>query len=162
MVVWTKCEQRSVLILRSTSLSYTSSVYSLATKYSKKPRTLLFLCFAKSCFVQICDMVTVARYLNLTMVIPELDKQSFWADPRCAFLLHAFLVNCRIRKEYWCKLVILFSDFGDIFDVNHFIDSLRNEVKIVKELPQKFKEKVPLSMQPISWSSEKYYLRQVR
>ncbi|KAL5680241.1 hypothetical protein ACJX0J_006626, partial [Zea mays] len=82
----------------------------------------------------ICDMVTVARYLNLTMVIPELDKQSFWADP---------------------------SDFGDIFDVNHFIDSLRNEVKIVKELPQKFKEKVPLSMQPISWSSEKYYLRQI-
>ncbi|CAL4939203.1 unnamed protein product [Urochloa decumbens] len=82
----------------------------------------------------ICDMVTVARYLNLTMVIPELDKQSFWADP---------------------------SDFGDIFDVNHFIDSLRDEVKIVKELPQKFSEKVPLSMQPISWSSEKYYLRQI-
>ncbi|KAL6660144.1 hypothetical protein ACP70R_002266 [Stipagrostis hirtigluma subsp. patula] len=82
----------------------------------------------------ICDMVTVARYLNLTMVIPELDKQSFWADP---------------------------SDFGDIFDVNHFIDSLRNEVKIIKELPQKFSEKVPLSMQPISWSSEKYYLRQI-
>jgi len=46
---------------------------------------MLFLCFAKYCFVQICDMVTVARYLNLTMVIPELDKQSFWADPRCAF-----------------------------------------------------------------------------
>jgi rhamnogalacturonan I rhamnosyltransferase len=60
------------------------------------------------------------------------------------------------------NFVILFSDFGDIFDVNHFIDSLRDEVKIVKELPQKFSEKVPLSMQPISWSSEKYYLRQVR
>ncbi|KAG2541081.1 hypothetical protein PVAP13_9NG600100 [Panicum virgatum] len=82
----------------------------------------------------ICDMVTVARYLNLTMVIPELDKQSFWADP---------------------------SDFGDIFYVSHFIDSLRDEVKIVKELPRKFREKVPLSMQPISWSSEKYYLRQI-
>ncbi|GJN31357.1 hypothetical protein PR202_gb19746 [Eleusine coracana subsp. coracana] len=66
----------------------------------------------------ICDMVTVARYLNLTMVIPELDKQSFWADPR-------------------------------------------DEVKIIKELPQKFSGKVPLSMQPISWSSEKYYLRQI-
>lgn len=27
-------------------------------------------------------MVTVARLLNLTLVVPELDKTSFWADPR--------------------------------------------------------------------------------
>ena len=27
-------------------------------------------------------MVTVARLLNLTLVVPELDKASFWADPR--------------------------------------------------------------------------------
>jgi len=65
-------------------------------------------------------------------------------------------------KNTDANFIILFSDFGDIFDVSHFIDSLRDEVKIVKELPQKFIEKVPLSMQPISWSSEKYYLRQVR
>uniref|UniRef100_A0A8R7TPK2 O-fucosyltransferase family protein n=1 Tax=Triticum urartu TaxID=4572 RepID=A0A8R7TPK2_TRIUA len=30
----------------------------------------------------ICDMVTVARYLNVTCIVPELDKTSFWADPR--------------------------------------------------------------------------------
>jgi len=65
-------------------------------------------------------------------------------------------------KNTDANFIILFSDFGDIFDVSHFIDSLRDEVKIVKELPRKFREKVPLSMQPISWSSEKYYLRQVR
>lgn len=56
------------------------------------------------------------------------------------------------------------SDFGDIFDVDHFINSLRDEVKIVRTLPQKIKRRgyrEPLSMQPISWSSEKYYLRQV-
>ncbi|KAI0527572.1 hypothetical protein KFK09_003177 [Dendrobium nobile] len=85
----------------------------------------------------ICDMVTIARYLNLTLVVPELDKRSFWADP---------------------------SDFGDIFNVRHFINSLRDEVKIVKSLPNKFDAKVTsglFSMPPVSWSRETYYLNQV-
>ncbi|XP_026658455.2 rhamnogalacturonan I rhamnosyltransferase 1-like isoform X2 [Phoenix dactylifera] len=93
----------------------------------------------------ICDMVTVARYLNLTLVVPELDKTSFWADP---------------------------SDFRDIFNVNHFINSLRDEVKIIRKLPDKFSRKISdksgrkfrrqiFSMPPVSWSSEKYYLRQI-
>lgn len=85
----------------------------------------------------ICDMVTIARYLNLTLVVPELDKRSFWADP---------------------------SDFGDIFFVKHFINSLRDEVKIVEALPQKFSRRMhnaPLSMPPVSWSNENYYLKQI-
>ncbi|KAM0953859.1 putative GDP-fucose protein O-fucosyltransferase [Dioscorea sansibarensis] len=85
----------------------------------------------------ICDMVTISRYLNLTLLIPELDKTSFWADP---------------------------SDFGDIFNVQHFIDSLRDEVKIIKSLPKKFGKKFQqglFSMPPVSWSNEKYYLKQI-
>ncbi|KAM1170509.1 hypothetical protein FF2_020783 [Malus domestica] len=85
----------------------------------------------------ICDMVTVARLLNLTLVVPELDKTSFWADP---------------------------SNFEDIFDVRHFIDSLRDEVRIVRRLPKMFSRKYgykPLQMPPISWSNEKYYLEQI-
>ncbi|XP_052200143.1 rhamnogalacturonan I rhamnosyltransferase 1 [Diospyros lotus] len=85
----------------------------------------------------ICDMVTVARLLNLTLVVPELDKTSFWADP---------------------------SDFDDIFDLKHFIDSLRDEVRIVRRLPKRFNRKYgyhPLEMPPVSWSNEKYYLQQI-
>ncbi|GFZ05456.1 O-fucosyltransferase family protein [Actinidia rufa] len=85
----------------------------------------------------ICDMVTVARLLNLTLVVPELDKTSFWADP---------------------------SDFEDIFDVKHFIDSLRDEVRIVRRLPKRFNRKYgfqPLEMPPVSWSNEQYYWQQI-
>ncbi|KAK1266860.1 hypothetical protein QJS04_geneDACA000543 [Acorus gramineus] len=84
----------------------------------------------------ICDMVTVARLLNLTLVVPELDKKSFWADP---------------------------SNFGDIFDVRHFIDSLRDEVRIIKRLPKRLIKKVDnvLVMPPVSWSNESYYLQQI-
>ncbi|KAJ7953855.1 O-fucosyltransferase family protein [Quillaja saponaria] len=85
----------------------------------------------------ICDMVTVARLLNLTLVVPELDKTSFWADP---------------------------SNFEDIFDVKHFIDSLRDEVRIIKRLPKRVSRKhgyTQWEMPPVSWSNEKYYVQQI-
>lgn len=87
---------------------------------------------------EICDMVAVARLLNLTMVVPELDKRSFWADQ---------------------------SNFGDIFDVRHFINSLRDEVHIIEQLPEKLGPRdsniIILEMPPVSWSDEKYYLHQI-
>ncbi|XP_022728953.1 uncharacterized protein At1g04910-like [Durio zibethinus] len=86
----------------------------------------------------ICDMVTIARYLNVTLIVPELDKTSFWADP---------------------------SEFQDIFDVDHFITSLRDEVRILKELPPRLKRRVEMgkvySMPPISWSDISYYYKQI-
>ncbi|KAI4374505.1 hypothetical protein MLD38_012491 [Melastoma candidum] len=86
----------------------------------------------------ICDMVAIARFLNVTLIVPELDKTSFWADP---------------------------SDFRDIFDVDHFITSLRDEVRILKELPPRIKKRVELglthTMAPISWSDISYYHNQI-
>lgn len=86
----------------------------------------------------ICDMVAIARHLNVTLIVPELDKNSFWADP---------------------------SEFQDIFDVDHFITSLRDEVRILKELPPRMKKRVELgmfySLPPISWSNISYYLHQI-
>lgn len=86
----------------------------------------------------ICDMVAVARLLNLTLIVPELDKTSFWADP---------------------------SDFGDIFDIKHFIASLKDELRIIKFIPEKFQGRVRkglvVSLPPVSWSNESYYLNQI-
>jgi len=50
------------------------------------------------------------------------------------------------------------SNFGDIFDVRHFIDSLRDEVHIIKQLPERFDTRdsdIILQMPPVSWSDEK-------
>ncbi|KAF0901026.1 hypothetical protein E2562_037569 [Oryza meyeriana var. granulata] len=75
---------------------------------------------------EICDMVTIARYLNVTLTVLELDKISFWYDP---------------------------SEFKDIFDVD-CIASLRDEVWVLKELPPRLKRRAELgyvhSMPPIS------------
>ncbi|KAJ6875090.1 LOW QUALITY PROTEIN: rhamnogalacturonan I rhamnosyltransferase 1-like [Populus alba x Populus x berolinensis] len=87
----------------------------------------------------ICDMVAIARYLNVTLIVPELDKTSFWADP---------------------------SEFQDIFDVEHFITSLRDEVRVLKELPSRLKQRVELgmtyTMAPVSWSDISYYYNQYK
>ncbi|KAF9601579.1 hypothetical protein IFM89_020435, partial [Coptis chinensis] len=83
-------------------------------------------------------MVAIARYLNVTLVVPELDKTSFWADP---------------------------SEFQGIFDADHFITSLRDEIRILKKLPPRLKRRVErgnvYSMPPISWSDISYYHKQI-
>jgi hypothetical protein len=125
--------------------------------------------------VQICDMVAIARYLNVTLIVPELDKASFWADPRWAshsivVCFNDNLINVVCLKDFCISshsftIMLCSSEFQDIFDVDHFITSLRDEVRILKELPPRLKLKVErvflYSMPPISWSDISYYKNQV-
>ncbi|KAA8522218.1 hypothetical protein F0562_012891 [Nyssa sinensis] len=85
----------------------------------------------------ITDAVVVARILNATLVLPELDHHSFWKDD---------------------------SDFLNIFDVDWFIASLAKDVTIVKRVPDKVMrsmEKPPYTMRVPRKSEPEYYLDQV-
>lgn len=58
-------------------------------------------------------------------------------------------------------IFMLCSEFHDIFDVHYFINSLRDEVQILRELPSNMKKEMDsgkvFSMAPISWSDMTYY-----
>ncbi|KAE8693890.1 hypothetical protein F3Y22_tig00110788pilonHSYRG00048 [Hibiscus syriacus] len=85
----------------------------------------------------ISDAVVVARILNATLVVPELDHHSYWKDD---------------------------SDFVNIFDVDWFISYLAKDVTIVKRVPDKFMrsmEKPPYTMRVPRKSPPEYYLDQV-
>ncbi|WOL02361.1 hypothetical protein Cni_G11080 [Canna indica] len=78
----------------------------------------------------ISDMVAVARLMNATLVIPQLDKRSFWQDT---------------------------STFSDIFDESHFIKALEGDLHIVRELPKEM-ELAPRARKHVtSWSGASYY-----
>ncbi|KAL6968003.1 GDP-fucose protein O-fucosyltransferase 1 [Sarracenia purpurea var. burkii] len=82
----------------------------------------------------ICNAVLAARIMNATLVLPELDANSFWHDD---------------------------SGFPGIYDVEHFIKSLRYDVHIVEKLPEIHKNGKTKKMKahqlrpprdaPISW-----------
>ncbi|KAJ6290048.1 hypothetical protein OIU78_025879 [Salix suchowensis] len=57
----------------------------------------------------ICNAVLAARIMNATLVLPELDANSFWHDD---------------------------SGFHGLYDVEHFIQSLRFDVQIVERIPE--------------------------
>ncbi|KAK0608613.1 hypothetical protein LWI29_033366 [Acer saccharum] len=57
----------------------------------------------------ICNAVLAARIMNATLVLPELDANSFWRDD---------------------------SGFQGIYDVEHFIQTLQYDVRIVESIPE--------------------------
>ncbi|KAL6556925.1 O-fucosyltransferase 29 [Orobanche hederae] len=87
--------------------------------------------------IGITDAVVVARILNATLVVPELDHHSYWKDQ---------------------------SDFVNIFDVDWFISYLSKDVPIVKRVPEKVMrsmDKPPYTMRVPRKSEPDYYLEQV-
>ncbi|KAG9154832.1 hypothetical protein Leryth_019554 [Lithospermum erythrorhizon] len=70
---------------------------------------------------QIVDAVVIARILGAALVVPSLQVNVIWGDE--SLVLRIVL------------LVVPFSEFSDIFDLDHFKKVLENDVRIVSSLP---------------------------
>ncbi|XP_044474636.1 O-fucosyltransferase 10-like [Mangifera indica] len=88
----------------------------------------------------ICNAVAVAGLLNAILVIPRLELNNVWKDP---------------------------SEFGDIYDEDHFISSFDGYVKVVRELPDLLMEKYEYNISNIpnirvqAWAPANYYIGEV-
>ncbi|GLJ32796.1 hypothetical protein SUGI_0660380 [Cryptomeria japonica] len=90
----------------------------------------------------ICDVVAVARLLNATLVIPELQETTSTK-----------------------RISLKFKSFGYLYNEEQFIAALINDVLIVKSLPKRFKtarknNELPV-FSPAYSASTDFYLREV-
>uniref|UniRef100_A0A6M2E6K8 O-fucosyltransferase family protein n=1 Tax=Populus davidiana TaxID=266767 RepID=A0A6M2E6K8_9ROSI len=67
--------------------------------------------------IAICNAVAVAKIMNATLILPVLKQDQIWKDQ---------------------------TKFEDIFDVDHFIDYLKYDVRIVRDIPEWFTDKSEL------------------
>ncbi|CAF1934186.1 unnamed protein product [Brassica oleracea] len=66
--------------------------------------------------LQLCDGVGIARLLNATLVLPKFEVAAYWNES---------------------------SGFGDVFDVDYFIQKMNGFIKVVKDLPTDISSKEP-------------------
>uniref|UniRef100_A0A7N0RI61 O-fucosyltransferase family protein n=1 Tax=Kalanchoe fedtschenkoi TaxID=63787 RepID=A0A7N0RI61_KALFE len=90
----------------------------------------------------ICDLVTISRLLNATLVIPEFQES---------------LKSKGVSSK--------FKSFSYLYDEDHFITSLTNDIKIIKILPDSLKAARKRNefhiFKPANSASPRYYIKDV-
>ncbi|KAL0732328.1 hypothetical protein Bca4012_008537 [Brassica carinata] len=81
----------------------------------------------------ICNAVLAARIMNATLVLPELDANSFWHDDRLSGKIVDYY--SQISSKLISSRNVKGSGFQGIYDVEHFIQTLKYDVKIVGKIP---------------------------
>ncbi|KAK4708370.1 hypothetical protein R3W88_029295 [Solanum pinnatisectum] len=88
----------------------------------------------------ICNAVVIAALLNATLLIPRLEFHNVWRDS---------------------------SEFGEIYDEDHFMSTLKDYIEVVKELPTELMERYNSNISNIqnlrvqAWAPPRYYLEEV-
>ncbi|KAJ0024970.1 hypothetical protein Pint_07660 [Pistacia integerrima] len=149
---WKPCSNRSISeagFARVDNTPYNRQLWKLTDvlcfEFSELPKSNGFLIIEANGGLNqqrlsICDAVAVAGLLNATLVIPIFHLNSVWRDS---------------------------SNFGEIFDEDFFIHALRNNVNVVKELPEDILQRFDHNISSIvnlrvkAWSSPTYYLQKV-
>ncbi|XP_028114627.1 protein PECTIC ARABINOGALACTAN SYNTHESIS-RELATED-like isoform X2 [Camellia sinensis] len=107
--------------------------------------------------IAICNAVGVAKIMNATLILPVLKQDQIWKDQT----LQAKPKQHQTKKAYqkakqskpFHKIFQLgcshchyskIMKFEDIFDVEHFIDYLKDDVRIVRDIPEWFTDKSEL------------------
>ncbi|RRT49705.1 hypothetical protein B296_00052204, partial [Ensete ventricosum] len=121
-------------------------------------------CVNTSADGKICNAVAVAGYLNATLVIPYFPYHSIWRDPRLKVLVFiTYFSNKRFMVLFSDVFDDWYSKFNDIYDKDHFISTLINEVRVVDKVPEFLMERFGNNMSNVfnfkikAWSSIQYY-----
>ncbi|RLN27762.1 hypothetical protein C2845_PM05G35690 [Panicum miliaceum] len=84
----------------------------------------------------ICNAVAIAGFLNATLIIPNFHFHSIWKDP---------------------------SKFSDIYDKDHFVQHLQNDVRVVHKIPNFIMERFGHNLSNVfnfkikAWARIQYY-----
>lgn len=93
---------------------------------------------------------TFARF-QIIRVIPTMFPAYILYFILCVLLLHS----------HFALLIFNCSNFSDVFDEDHFINSLADDVKIIKMLPKELAATIRAVKHFRSWSGVEYYEEEI-